>query len=121
MIMRMPFGKLLYGLMFYNIHLLLKILTTALQYMFDLCHRDHREEFGKKEITGKKQSKCSHVKSYLPNRWPVIRTPCRWQVITIHRGNNDHKTFEPHPDIYQDTHEERYPVSYTHLRAHETP
>ena len=28
------------------------------------------------------------------------------KIITIHGSNDDHKTFEPHTNIYQDAHEE---------------
>src|SRR5215467_9458579 len=76
--------------------------------MLDLRYRDYGEELCKKEITSKEQPECSQVKSYFPNGRPVISTPSRWQVVAIHRGYDDHKAFEPHPDIYQYTHEERH-------------
>ncbi len=74
--------------------------------MFDLCNRNNREEFGEQEVTGKEQSKSSQIESNLPDRWCIISTPGAGQVITVHGSNDDHKTFEPHTDIYQDGHEE---------------
>ena len=64
--------KLFYFFLFNYIHFLFVRFTIFLQDMFDLCNRNNREKFREKEIAGKKQSKCSQVKTYLPNGWCII-------------------------------------------------
>src|SRR5215831_16897097 len=74
--------------------------------MLDFRHGNNREEFREQEVTGKEQTKCSQVETYLPYCGPVISTPATRQIIAINGGNNDHKPFEPHTDIYNHRHKE---------------
>lgn len=83
--------------------------------MLDLRYGYNGEEFRKKEITGKEQAKCSHIKTDLPDSRCIIRTPGTGQVITIDRSNDDHKTLEPHTDVYDDTHEEGHKQVPSHF------
>src|SRR5688572_18368745 len=106
MIMTMLVSKLLRTLPLQFAHFLFMFFTTSFQYMLDLRKRDHREELGEKEITGKEQAKCSHIESYLPDGGCVISSPCARKVIPVHRSNDDHEALEPHPDIDQDRHKE---------------
>src|SRR5579875_1925955 len=93
---------------FDKIHLLLIVFTTPFQNMFDFRHCNYREEFREQEITGEEQSECSEIKSNFPNGWSVIYSPGRRKIITVNRSNNNHETFEPHTNIYNDRHEEGY-------------
>src|SRR5687768_5138289 len=104
MIMPVLFNKLLGSFIFQLRHSPLIILTILFQNMFDLGDRDNREEFGEQEITGKEQPECSQVKTSFPDSRCIISTPCTGQVLTIHRCDDDHETFEPHTDVYKDRH-----------------
>jgi len=53
-------------------HVIFETFTCRLKYMLDLRDGYHREIFCKKEETGKEQSKCSHIKSDLPNRRAIV-------------------------------------------------
>src|SRR5688572_23925662 len=101
MIMRMIFSKIFTRLFFQFVHFLFLCITASLQNMLDLRQGYHREEFCKKKITGKKQTKCSQIKSNLPDGRPVIDRPCRWKIFTINGGNDDHESFKPHSNVYK--------------------
>src|ERR671913_2004535 len=64
-------------------HLMLIIFTTGLQNRLDLGNRNNRHVFRKKEEAGKKQSECTKVKPYLPDRRTVIGTPGRREIIPV--------------------------------------
>src|SRR6476620_8633785 len=83
--------------------------------MFDFRDRNYREELRKQEVACKEQAECSHIKSDLPDRWRIISRPAARKVITIDGSNDDHKTFEPHTDIHDHRHKERYRNIPSHL------
>src|SRR5438034_9601285 len=100
-------SKLLHRDRFLFRHVVLEALTILLQDMLDLSDRNYREEFGEQEEAGKEQSESSQVKSDFPDCRSIVCTPATWNIITINRSYNDHKTFEPHTYVNNDTHEER--------------
>src|SRR5690242_5045349 len=83
--------------------------------MFDLCHGDYGEEFRKQEVTGKEQPECSEVKTNLENGWCVISTPATRKIIAVYRCNNNYKPLEPHTNIYNHRHEQRYNEVASHF------
>jgi hypothetical protein len=113
--MRMFVCKLLYFLALYYIHLFFEILTILFQDMLDLRHGNNREELGEQEITGKEQAERTEVKTHFPDGWCIIRAPARRQVIALQRCNDDHKPLEPHPNVDEDGHKERYQQIAAHF------
>ena len=87
-------------------HLRLISFAACFQYRFDLGHGNNREVLGEQKEAGKEQTERTEVKTDLPDRGTVISTPGRRQEVAVHRGHDDHETFEPHSDVHDDTHKE---------------
>ena len=100
--------KLFHRFLFCMAHFILIGFTGSFQNMFDLRYRDDREKFREQEITGKEQPEGSRIEPDLPDRRTIIDRPAAWQVISVDGGYDDHKAFEPHPDVHDNGHEEGY-------------
>src|SRR5579859_1999483 len=74
--------------------------------MLDLRDGDDREEFREQEVTGKEQAECADIEPDLPNARGIIHSPAAGKIVAIDGGDDDHKPFEPHADIYDHGHEE---------------
>src|SRR5664279_4692496 len=101
MIMRMFMSKFIYWFHLYLRHIILIAFAILLQYMFNFCQCNYREEFRKQEVTGKEQSKRSEIKPYFKNTGRIISAPAAGQVIAVNGSNNNYKTFEPHTNVNQ--------------------
>src|ERR1044071_560368 len=115
MIMPMPFHKCIYGLGLQFAHSLLVSITAFLKQMLYFCRRNNREKFCKQKVTCKEQTDRSKIKTYFPNRGPVISTPRRWQVFPVNGGDYDHKTLEPHAYVNKNAHKKRNDKIAPHL------
>src|SRR5580658_3927709 len=93
-------------LLFFLAHLLFKYFARSLQDVLDLRNGDHRRKLREQEIAGKEQPERPDIEPDLPDRRPVIRSPATGYIIAINRQDDNYKTFEPHPDIYDDRHKE---------------
>ena len=79
---------------------------VCFQNIFYFRNSDSGEIFWEQEEAGKEQSECTKVKPDLINTGTVISTPAWWQVIPVHRCNDNYKTLEPHTYVYYYTHKE---------------
>ncbi len=73
-----------------------------------------------KEKAGKKQPESAKIKTYFPNARAIVITPAAGEIVTINRGNNDHKTFEPHTYVYYNAHEKVNAIFRLNLRNQNT-
>src|SRR5690606_26358403 len=66
-----------------------------------LCLCDHGEGSGIQQEEYKEESNGSDKD---PNIYKCRREHCPggWKIITVKRGNDDHETLKPHPDVHHD-------------------
>ena len=76
-------------------------LTTTFNDTLHFGHVDYREEFREKQEGCEEESEGEKVFTNIIHRW-VEHGPARWNVVTVNRGNDDYKSFEPHTDVHND-------------------
>src|SRR4051812_4760779 len=85
-------------------HTILLGFAGFLQDMLDLRNCNNGEEFREQEVTGKEQSEGSDIEANLPDTWGIIPGPAAGEIVTVDGSNDDHKPFEPHPDVDDNGH-----------------
>lgn len=91
---------------FYICHFRFIVFSTGFKDRLNFRHRNYREVFRKQEEAGEEQTKRTKIETNFPDTWAVVRTPARWQEVSVHRSNDNHKTLIPHTDVYNDAHDE---------------